>query len=167
MKRNLLALGSAAVLAVYSAGYERTKEAADRFANETEHRRRPPLPIASDTAPGVAPMVTFQAAAATPPTTVASKPKKKKSDAPANIAGAPKKDTSSADAPKVTVGAAAAPIQVPATPVAPEPALAAPVDSALTQTSASDSAHAAKPAAKWKDGVYSAWGTSRHGDLEA
>src|SRR5690348_5861297 len=51
MKRNLLALGSAAVLAVYTAGYERTKEAAARFADETEHRRRPPQPAPLPTAP--------------------------------------------------------------------------------------------------------------------
>ena len=44
-------------------------------------------------------------------------------------------------------------------PVAP-PAAVAPVDTAPTPKT--DSAHAA-----FKDGVYSGWGTSRHGDIEA
>ncbi len=42
---NLLALGSAAVLAVYSAGYVRTKPAADRLAAQSTGRRRD---VASD-----------------------------------------------------------------------------------------------------------------------
>ena len=40
LKNNLVALGSAAVLAVYSAGFVRTRAAAERFAVEDSERRR-------------------------------------------------------------------------------------------------------------------------------
>ena len=74
MRRNLLALSSAAVLAVYTAGYERTKEAAERFANETEHRKRPPLPITTEAAPA-----TFAPVANKTPTPAPTKSKPKAS----------------------------------------------------------------------------------------
>jgi uncharacterized protein with FMN-binding domain len=145
MKRNLLALGSAAVLAVYTAGFERTKEAAARFADETEHRRRPPQPAPVSETPK-------------PPVVVAKTTPKK---APAS-----KKKTAASDTTRKPVQQVAvvdsAPAKKDSTPVAaPNPPIVAPpTDSAKAATDST-----AKP--KWKDGVYSAWGTSRHGDLEA
>lgn len=46
---NLVALGSAAVVAVYGAGFMRTAEAAQRFAEQSDERRV----VADDVAPGV------------------------------------------------------------------------------------------------------------------
>ena len=54
VKKNLVALGSAAVLTVYAAGYLRTRPAAQRFDVEAAERR-PPVPTAGKTrAPGAA-----------------------------------------------------------------------------------------------------------------
>src|SRR5207248_1759246 len=49
--RNLLALGSAAVLTVYAAGFARTRPAAQRFAVESEARRPEPSLPALERAP--------------------------------------------------------------------------------------------------------------------
>jgi uncharacterized protein with FMN-binding domain len=41
VSNNLLALGSAAVLSIYGAGFQRTRAAADKFANEADAHARP------------------------------------------------------------------------------------------------------------------------------
>lgn len=52
MRSSLVALGSAAVLAVYAAGYVRTRSAAQRFASEDRERRRPvPAPVVASPPP--------------------------------------------------------------------------------------------------------------------
>ena len=42
IKHNLVALGTAAVVAVYAAGYERTRSAAQRFADAVPKADKPP-----------------------------------------------------------------------------------------------------------------------------
>src|SRR3954469_11531013 len=54
LSNSLVALSSAAVLAVYTAGYVRTKAAADRFAGQAE-TRRPAIPAPAMAAPESAP----------------------------------------------------------------------------------------------------------------
>jgi uncharacterized protein with FMN-binding domain len=155
LKGNLVGLGSAAVLAVYGAGYVRTSEAAHRF-DVADAERRAAMPVrvalAEDlvTPPRPAP-VAEKKDSATKPT---EKPKKKAEAAP--IAAVESKDTTP-PARVDSVVAQAAPVQ--AAP-APQPAPApTPTD---TVSKSADPAQVG-----WKDGTYTGWGGSRHGDIQA
>ena len=151
---SLLALSSAAVLAVYAAGYVRTRAAAERFAEQTEARVRPAFTVRAAAAPAVPtePAHGSEAAApVAPKREPAKKPRRKKTVeliAPTSaLRATPGKPdgNASAEAPRA-LPAPSAP--APAAPDAP-PAPAAP------------------PPPQWKDGTYLGWGTSRHGDIEA
>jgi uncharacterized protein with FMN-binding domain len=158
----LVALGSAAVLAVYAAGYSRTRAAAQRFATESADRRPPatppravapaeitpppnPEPVAHDTAVSVAPSET------------------KRAPIPSHTTHAARPSVDS------TSASTRAPVEIPAATVV-TPPIAPPVDSSTkpVATQPTDSAtQAAKDRGPYKDGTYSGWGTSRHGDIEA
>lgn len=155
-RSRLIALGSAAVVAVYAAGYDRTRVAASQFAGDDTHRRAPVQP-ASPTA-----------VAATVPSAAAP-------DAPAPLTAAAR-----AQAPVAitTVAAAAhaapasvehAPRAIDSAPPSTQPVVVAAkaVDTIAARAAepAGESAHAV--VAQWKDGSYSGWGTSRHGDIQA
>jgi len=144
---SLLALSSAAVLAVYAAGYVRTRAAADRFTVQAEGRRPviPPPDFSSAPPPVVAPI-----SSPAPPKPEATRKKPR----PAAARPTPKpagdaQQTAPATTPVVTA-TAPAPV-VPAPPASPEPP-PAPV---------------APPKPVYKDGTYLGWGTSRHGDIQA
>lgn len=145
----LLALGSAAVLAVYSAGNLRTMEAARQFDDQGSERRRPMAPsaeISTDSSASVvadvseAPSQPIQ----TPPVATESKTSSSETSEPAT------------------------PTPIKAKPV--KAVKAAPADSTAssesvsTATNAADSAEAKRA---WRDGAYTGYGTSRHGDIEA
>ena len=175
VKSNLVALGSAAVLAVYSAGYARTQSAAERFADEPTGRR--PSERRATNAGPAAQLSHSDASVGAPVDTsriIDSAPVSPEASAPVAVEPAPKrsekavaKDTTPtvakvADsatvtaAPPVAPSPAAAPavaVPAPATPTTP------PVDSAAKTA---DTAHV-----QLKDGTFSGWGTSRHGDIEA
>ena len=140
----LVALSAAAVLAVYSAGYVRTRSAADRFALQAEGRR-PAAPVpatlsVSETpkAPAAEPalVVTPSAAASPAPAPVAKRAVVRK---PARAKPAPveTKSTPSVESAPAPVAEPPAPVpeQAPAAPATPPPAPAAP---------------------RYKDGTYSA-----------
>jgi len=160
---SLLALSSAAVLAVYAAGYVRTRAAADRFAQQTEARVRPAFAV-----PG-----TVTANAATSSATTASA-----AAASAERSGASVEATTPITAPKkprrkktVDLIAPAAPKELPESPEPKEPREPAePKESKAPQTAAlpepADVATTPK-SPQWKDGTYFGWGTSRHGDIQA
>ena len=139
---SLLALSSAAVLAVYSAGYQRTKAAADKFAVQAEIRR-PATPV-PPSGPRVVPAPAASPVAVV--TTAAAKP---------------------APAPKPR----RAPRKVIATPVAAAPVVELPVVSTpvVEQLAAAPAPvePPAPPKPVYKDGTYYGWGTSRHGDIQA
>lgn len=159
----LVALSSAAVLAVYSAGYLRTRTAADRL----QAAERPRIVI-----PGVAP---FAPPLASPAATALSAPA---SEPSAGVPTAPP-----APAPKSVAAKPAAPTANAATPVAKatnkvtKPVATSlpsttPVEAAVpaatpTPTPVADPTPTPAPAPQWKDGTFSGWGTSRHGDIEA
>ena len=155
---SLVVLSSAAVLAVYAAGYLRTRAAADRFAVQAESRR-PAIP-----APATAP--------ASPKPQGEDRSKPLSEAAPAPVAAAPKpepirkKPRATPAIARATAGVAtpkpsddakqAAPPAAPAIPaVEPPPVVAPPAPPAAP----------AKPV--YKDGTYLGWGTSRHGDIQA
>jgi uncharacterized protein with FMN-binding domain len=182
VKNNLVAIGSAAVLAVYSAGYIRTKEAADRFAVEDAELRQLRETRVATRVAAPAPEPTHAAVDSITQRTVAAPvqaaphesatPKHtevKKAENPHRAA------TTHADSTPAPVAApvakpaepassvvAAPPVAPPPSPVAPSP-VAAPVPTPA-QPAAADTSTADAPL---KDGVYSGYGRSRHGDIEA
>jgi uncharacterized protein with FMN-binding domain len=163
---NLVSLGSVAVLAVYAAGYARTAEAARRFEDEDRQRRdrsRTPV-VAEPVVPAVHPME------APKPSKISAK------DTAKSPKTAAKRETTTTvlaekiDAtPAAKVDTLASPA---ASPLAPQPSTPVPQPSTLTpQPSAvapqpSDTTPAAETKG-WKDGSYTGWGGSRHGDIQA
>src|SRR6185312_9093213 len=156
LQSNLAALGSAAVLTVYAAGYVRTKPAADRLAEESD-RRRPPAPP-----PPVITVGHIDAPVPTPVDSVVKHPAKpaKKIE----VTPPPALKTDSVRFARV----AAAPVvdSSPATPAAPLP-VQQPVQQQQPPQQQAAPDTASKLPAVLKDGLYSGWGTSRHGDIEA
>jgi uncharacterized protein with FMN-binding domain len=164
-RRNLIALGSAAVLAVYAAGFLRTASAASRLA--ASERKRPAVP-----------RVALAPAVATAPAKLRS------SQPPAEPAPAPAAPAPAVAAvppvskPAPVLAAAVVPVEVAAVPAAPTPApaespaapapLAPPVPVVAAAPAPVAPAAAAKPAAPtFKDGIFFGWGHCRHGDLQA
>jgi uncharacterized protein with FMN-binding domain len=186
-------MGAAAVLAVYAAGYARTNEAAAQLAARSGSRRAPaagrsgetPDRIAGATAlasalssgqgtnrptdsgaadglaigklpaetrPGSGPIEAGASA-----TTVAA-PLSAASSAPVSLASPAPQVAATVQVPAVST-----PAPAPVAPAAPAVASAAP---AATPTVTPPGADSAKRV-KWRDGTFSGWGTSRHGDVEA
>jgi uncharacterized protein with FMN-binding domain len=153
--RPLVAMSSAAILAVYAAGYVRTRSAADRFAAEATPRR-----AATVSAP-------HAQAVSAPPALPTTGP----------VVQIPPFDAPRRRAPETTPPAAASP----APPVVSEPASAAPpAPPAETQPLAAPQPEPATETAavvqpptpavaetEYKDGTYLGWGYSRHGDIQA
>jgi uncharacterized protein with FMN-binding domain len=146
----LVAMSSAAVLAVYAAGYVRTQSAADLLKGQTEDRRRPAVrtPAVEQTAVPVA-------AAAAVETPVAVKPSVPV--ARVEVVKPKPAEVGPVDNAPVPPPVEAPPVIAPVTAPAPEPAPAP----------APPPVPAAPPKPVWKDGTYNGWGTSRHGDIQA
>lgn len=171
VKHNLVALGTAAVVAVYAAGYERTRSAAQRFAEAAERRpssagpRTMPAPESAGTSRLASPMPDTNAGVpnatakrATPPATDAHT---------AHVTHASPRHTDSTNAPRPAARAESiAPRVAPviAAPAAPAPDSSSKAGGAQTADSAASASDKSRP---YKDGTYSGWGTSRHGDIEA
>lgn len=167
---SLVALSSAAVLTVYAAGYLRTRSAAARFAVEAADLRTAG-PVAG------APV------AAAPPLDFSDvrQPSEVAVAAPARVAPAPKDEAAVAastskpaeSALPALVADSAAPTTEPA-PIEESPAPSAVAARTDAAPAAVESAKAEPPAPtppppdrKYKDGTFSGWGYSRHGDIEA
>jgi len=156
VSNGVVALASAAILAVYTAGYSRTRAAADMLDTQTEMRRPVALPGTSE-APARQPS---PAEPAVRPTVVAE----------LRTTPAP----SVANIPTTPAAAPPPPLQVetPVTPAAPapeeqkpEPPVAAPPPPVSAPPVLVPPAAPAKPV--YKDGTYLGWGVSRHGDIQA
>jgi uncharacterized protein with FMN-binding domain len=167
-KNNLVALGSAAVIAVYATGYARTRAAAAEFADET--RDRPPAHPAKHDA--VLPVATPAPPLDTPPAKVERAPDSTRPLAPKKVvAKSVKVDTSAkaaavapAPPPIATVPPPVAPPVAATTSVPPTPPKDTVVKAATT--TADTASQSDKPVA-YKDGMFTGWGTSRHGDIQA
>jgi len=143
ISNSLITLSSAAIVAIYAAGYHRTSSAAHKFDSQIPQQRGsatvavviPPAP----TKPGIGavPSVSPSAAPAT----------KKDNKRPA----APSRKASPSTASDSRAASSA--------PSAPMPA-------ANPRTEAAAASSAAVQA-RYKDGVYLGWGSCRHGDIEA
>jgi uncharacterized protein with FMN-binding domain len=161
---SLLALSSAAVLAVYAAGYTRTRAAADRFAAQTEARRPAPREPRADATPHAAP-----AERLTPPAPAPAARKRidggtarerKRPAKPRSLEA--KAIHSVADAALGALGIGALPPD--AAPVASAPAAPS---APLAPAPSAPLAPSAPSAPVLRDGTYYGWGTSRHGDIQA
>jgi uncharacterized protein with FMN-binding domain len=149
---NLVALGSAAVLTVYTAGYLRTRSAAERFAAKTTPRRtdEPALAIAARVAPPAAAAPNVGGAQATRMVSPRSSP------APiAVLHSVPRSEPTEPPAAPFS----AAPSAVTANdPTAPEGDQRTAEPPAVAMAAQQD---------QYKDGTYSGWGSCRHGDIQA
>jgi uncharacterized protein with FMN-binding domain len=185
----LVALSSAGVVAVYAAGFYRTKAAADRLAEADRERRRPdvvpidparlealasraPQPPGDRRVPAAerpAPAVTFTLPTRPAPprpdrvTPMPPSPAADKAVSPSEPASTTPTTTASTTAPVPASSAEPAP-SAPAEPALAAPASQPPASDAQPQTGA---APAPKPFAGYKDGTYLGWGSCRHGDIQA
>lgn len=167
----LVAAGTAAVLAVYAAGYTRTSSAASQLDAQSSERRRPAPASGGSAAPAAA------NSSAAPIASGPATPAREQRPAPQEMAslGVPAHAASIAPLP-ISAEHPSEVVNVPPTtlPSAAPPPPAAPTESAPAASSVSVvPAPAAAPAppaqaeAKWKDGTYLGWGTCRHGDIQA
>lgn len=183
VSHGLVALSSAVVMAVYAAGYLRTQAAADRFEAEAGQRRPvapgPAPAVAGAPAPAPSPAAEAEvpaaaaAAAEAPIVETVAAPSPDVAAAPPTPAPVANASPSRATAPPAAVAATAATAAPAVTGVAtavatPEAALAVATTSATAAPVPVAPAAPAVPAApRYKDGTYTGWGTSRHGDIEA
>ena len=160
---SLVAMSSAAVLAVYAAGYVRTRAAADRFAQlEDAGRVRRPGGVR------LQPDTTENHEVRLKPDTTADPEVRLKPDTtnsrPAGVQLQPDRQAAG-DSPKSTATAATAPaadVPAPAEPLAP-PKIEEPKAAELTAPVVA----AEPPKSEYKDGTYLGWGHCRHGDIQA
>ena len=150
ISNNLVALSSAAIVAVYIAGYHRTSSAAEKFAGHADRSKPPTHAARTPTAATAAPIseAAEPSGRSRPPAAPGTHPAPKASSA-----------RSQPESSRAQVGDGSSPAPVPVNP-SPAPA---------TQSNTKEEA-AAPPAtsqAGYKDGVYLGWGSCRHGDIQA
>jgi uncharacterized protein with FMN-binding domain len=150
ISNDLVAASCAAVLAVYAAGYSRTRDAARRF--EIHARERRPAAPEPTTVSRISAAIEVPAASATKPAPKLPSPvtARKPAHKPAVSSVAVSTGPSSSGAPREIE-----PVPLPA-----EDATA-PLPIAITRESSSASAPT------WRDGTYTGLGDSPHGDIEA
>jgi uncharacterized protein with FMN-binding domain len=167
ISNSLTALSSAVILAVYAVGYHRTSAAADRFAAEG-HRESPEPQIATNFVAPAEALPSFKTTLATAPASTPKRPVDVETTAKPEVPSSEAVPDSAPSAAPVTV-ATAIEIPPPSTPVAVMPA---PVP-VLNQASPEVLPPPPPPpptlptALQYKDGTYTAWGSCRHGDIEA
>lgn len=170
---NLVALGSAAVLTVYTAGYLRTRSAAERFEKAVQRRTTEPAAGHANAAAALRPPATASVAPVTP--AAVSTSAAPASAAPARSAGAPpSRMAPSQSAPSSMVVPGSAPVKPSELPVA-QPTVAPPavpnnepaVPEGDQKTSEPAVAATAEQPEHYKDGTYLGWGSCRHGDIQA
>ncbi|HZP34049.1 MAG TPA: FMN-binding protein [Candidatus Acidoferrales bacterium] len=149
VSNGLVTLSSAAIVAIYAAGYHRTSLAAHKFDLQGSQGR-----------------ASAEVTAVVPPRPAPNPPSNASGAASQNAASAEKKPVprpaGKATAPKSPAAGASAP-----TPSAGEDASASPETAAAPVNGETPSAHPAAATPRYKDGTFSGWGSCRHGDIEA
>jgi len=161
--RGLMALASTAILAVYSAGYLRTRAAADRFSDDSSARRaahalvKSPEPSRSAAVSSPAVAARSSRVDPAPSSTPGSPPANEHTDKPAarQSAVAPRQSA----APDAQTTEPLSPNSVAPTPEPPAPLIEAPANP--------ETAPAVEATSAYRDGVYTGWGSCRHGDIQA
>lgn len=174
VSHQLVAMSSAAVLAVYSAGYLRTQDAAARLAADASTDRRPSPAVESvptqqpETVTALDDQESETTATVGEPVEVPPQPTTSVTEvpsaAPAVGPGTSERRTPS-DHDSATVAVVDAPVPAPV--VNEAPVEVGPVASAVPAVETPAPAPAAATMPKYKDGTYTGWGTSRHGDIQA
>ena len=156
--RSLVALSSAAIVAVYTAGYMRTRAAAERFDEPTEPRNpsRPPAPAphSADT-PHVEGRVAIHPSSSAPAITPRVPTTARTQAAPSPAGADDARPQAHVDTPSQPLA------DVPAAPRFDEQSI-----QGLDRPTI-DAAPPEMPAGQFKDGTYTGWGYCRHGDLQA
>ena len=178
LKGNLVGLGSAAVLAVYAAGFERTRAAAAKFS-EAEAGRRSAEPIrTTGEIGGLAPRVAKPQPTPTPLTTTPKPEHHAVAESAPTAKSRPHVHAATPhhEKPATDTVVSRTPVSPPPAPLldsAPAPAksVEAPVVSVVPVAPKpapppTDTAQSEKEVPR-KDGTYTGWGTSRHGDIQA
>lgn len=175
----LVAMSSAAILAVYAAGYAKTRAAAD-LLDAASNERKPAMP-APATAGELTPPVPIEPTT-TPVPSNAQSPALAVPITPEAVTTPTPAPLSTPSPTPVSVAAstpvqAEVPVSTPAPPVvdappAPEFPTPTPTPSVPTKTAEAPEAPAPSPARPmpketYMDGTYLGWGTSRHGDIQA
>ena len=149
ISNGLITLSSAAIVAIYAAGYHRTSPAAHRFDSQIPQQRTSTT-IAIATPPPAA------SAGATPPVSSSAAPASKKNTKKPLTPSRKAAPSSASDSAGSSASSTSAPpsssTSNPPTEATASPAIAAP---------------AAPAKSAYKDGVYLGWGSCRHGDIEA
>lgn len=151
ISNGLITLSSAAIVAVYAAGYHRTSPAAHRFDSQIPQQR-----TSATIAIAMPPPAASAGAAAAPPVSSSAAPaikKNTKKPSTPDRKAAPSTGTDSAGSSASSTSAPSSSSTTnPPGETAASPAVAAP---------------AAPAKSAYKDGVYLGWGSCRHGDIEA
>ncbi|HEY6457376.1 MAG TPA: hypothetical protein VIY90_19035 [Steroidobacteraceae bacterium] len=167
ISNDLVAASCAAVLAVYAAGYSRTREAARRFETQARERRpaTPTQPTGASPRPAVIEARTPQSQRGYPPPVAARTPAPKAAVSSAAVAVIP--PPVAAPVTSVDAAAVAAGTSSPSAPreIAPVPLPAADATAAMPIAITREPTSASSP--KWRDGTYTGLGDSPHGDIEA
>jgi len=142
ISNGLITLSSAAIVAIYAAGYHRTSPAAHRFDSQIPQQRTSAT-IAIATPPPAA----NPGSAAAPPVSSSAAPASKKNTKRPSAPSRKAAPSSASD----SAGPSSAP--------SPASATNPPIEAAAPPAGAAKSAY--------KDGVYLGWGSCRHGDIEA
>jgi uncharacterized protein with FMN-binding domain len=146
----LITLSSAAIVAIYAAGYHRTSPAAHRFDSQIPQQR-----TSATIAIAIPPLAANPGAAAAPPVSSSAAPAIKKNTKKASTPdrkAAPSIGTDSAGSSGSSTSAPSSSTTNPPTETAASPVVAPP---------------SAPAKGAYKDGVYLGWGSCRHGDIEA
>jgi len=173
---SLVVLSSAAILTVYAAGYLRTRSAADRFAVEAADLRTA-LPVAGPATTAAAPreFVDTEKPEPIPAAPAVPVPKAEATLTPSDIAPPEASPQQRADATAPASAKEAAGPKGPALQPAEEATPQSPAAPATNPAPAVVDATPAEPPApppvrkegQLKDGTFSGWGYSRHGDIQA
>jgi uncharacterized protein with FMN-binding domain len=151
ISNGLITLSSAAIVAIYAAGYHRTSPAAHRFDSQIPQQR-----TSATIAIAMPPPAASAGSAAAPPVSSSAAPAIKKNTKKASTPdrkAAPSTGTDSA-------GSSASSTSAPSPASTTNPPIATAAPSVVA-------APAAPAKSAYKDGVYLGWGSCRHGDIEA
>ncbi|GMV23031.1 MAG: hypothetical protein AMXMBFR57_29800 [Acidimicrobiia bacterium] len=182
-----MALSSAAIVAVYSTGLLRTRAAAEEL-DAADHERRPVIPAPpaggeSSAPPIIEPPDDFAPTpTATPAPALPVRAAEVKTPSPAPVStqstqapqrpqnpSNPEPDEPRNPAPRTQhqePAQAPTPVPVPASPI-PTPVAAPPVEDTPAPAPVPPVPAPLMPKEKYRDGTYTGWGSSRHGDIQA
>lgn len=167
VRHNLVALGTAAVLTVYTAGYARTRDAARRFEEADLGARRPIAPARSLADSVSARPVDVTATLAPAPATTPATDHPVTASVPVSPPPSGSTPTPTPTKPTSVDSTVTGELQKDSTPEKPAEPVTTPLAQSTDTTSAPPAADTAANHPLLKDGEYYGWGTSRHGDIQA